>query len=641
MMSAIRSAASNWLGRAVLTVVMGLLVVSFAIWGIGDIFRGGAKRNVATVGKETISADAYRNAFNTELQNLQRRIRRPVTTAEARAFGLDREILNRLIDEAAISAKANRLGLALDEQGVNRSVLEAEVFQTNGRFDRDRYLSLLQQSGLSEPAFLRQQGEFLLRQQLVQGLVGGLSAPNTFNAALHQYRDEERSLEVVTIPAAKVPEPAAPGMEALRAFHEERKAEFRTVETRHATVLTVSPQIFAASVTLSEAELRAFYERAVANGRFGTPERRRAFRVLFDSEAAAKAAAERLAGGGLTFEALLAEKNLKEADVDLGLQTRVQVADAATREAIFSLPENGISAPIRDPFGFVLVRLVKIEPGQATPFEQVRMQVEFDARTQKLATDATVKRQVDDLVKKIEDQRIAGKSLTEAGQVAGISPLVIEGMDRNGHGSTGQKLNVPGDSETVNAIFASDIGLDNEALHLRDGSHVWFEVNKVDPARDRAFEEVEADLLARYLADQKSKAMGEFATTLMKRIEAGETLAAIAAELGAPIQAFGAIRRTTNDPVLGRNGVERAFAVEIGKSVSAITPDGVGRMIILPKASTLLPYDPAADANAAFTKQLAQGMADDLFRQYVAALRKEAGVSVNEALLAQTLGQAN
>ncbi|MCA3645651.1 MAG: SurA N-terminal domain-containing protein [Methylobacterium sp.] len=640
MMTAIRSAASNWLGRVVLTVVMGLLIVSFAIWGIGDIFRGGSTRNVATVGKEVITAEAYRNAFNTELQNLQRRIRRPVTTAEARAFGLDREILNRLIDEAALSAKANRLGLALDEQGVSRSVLEAEIFQTGGRFDRERYLSLLQQSGLSEPAFLRQQGEFLLRQQLFQGLVGGMTAPSTFNAALHQYREEERSLEVVAIPTAKVPEPAEPTAEALKAFHEERRAEFRTVETRQATVLTVSPQIFAGSVTLSEAELRAFYDQAVANGRFGSPERRRAFRVLFDSEAAARAAADQLAGG-LTFEALLAEKNLREVDVDLGLQTRAQVADAATREAIFSLPEGGVSAPIRDPFGFVLIRVAKVEPGQATPFAEVRAEVEFDARTQKLTTDPAVRHKVDDLVKKIEDQRIAGKSLTEAGQAAGLSPLVIEGLDRNGNGPGGQRLTVPGGTETLNAIFASDIGLDNEALHLRDGSHVWFEVNRVDPARDKAFEEVEAEIRTRYLADQKSRAMGEFAIALVKRIEAGESFHSVAAELGAPVQTFSAIRRTSNDPVLGRNGVERAFASEIGKVASAVAPDGIGRLLILPKASTLLPYDAAADANSAFSRQLAQGMADDVFRQYVAALRKEAGVFINEALLAQTLGQAN
>lgn len=336
MMSAIRTAAANWLGRVVLIVIMGLLIVSFAIWGIGDIFRGGSTRNVATIGSATISADTYRNAFNTELQNLQRRVRRPVTTAEARAFGLDREILNRLVDEAALGSKATQLGLALDDAGISRSILEADIFQTAGRFDRDRYLSLLQQSGLSEQAFIRQQGEFLLRQQLVNGLVGGFRLPATFQEALHQYREEERSLQVVAIPTEKAPEPAAPDEAALRAFHAERRSEFRTAETRAIAVLSISPANFIANLTLSEADLRGFYGIGIASGRYGTAERRRAQRVLFDTEEAAKAAAAKLASG-MTFEALLAEKNLKEADVDLGLQTRAQITDAATRDAVFSL----------------------------------------------------------------------------------------------------------------------------------------------------------------------------------------------------------------------------------------------------------------------------------------------------------------
>lgn len=640
MMSAIRTAAANWLGRVVLIVIMGLLIVSFAIWGIGDIFRGGSTRNVATIGSATISADTYRNAFNTELQNLQRRVRRPVTTAEARAFGLDREILNRLVDEAALGSKATQLGLALDDAGISRSILEADIFQTAGRFDRDRYLSLLQQSGLSEQAFIRQQGEFLLRQQLVNGLVGGFRLPATFQEALHQYREEERSLQVVAIPTEKAPEPAAPDEAALRAFHAERRSEFRTAETRAIAVLSISPANFIANLTLSEADLRGFYGIGIASGRYGTAERRRAQRVLFDTEEAAKAAAAKLASG-MTFEALLAEKNLKEADVDLGLQTRAQITDAATRDAVFSLAAGGVSAPIRDPFGFVLIRLVSVEPGAAPPFEQVRDQVAADARNDRIQNDPAVKRQVDDLLRKIEDQRIAGKSLAETATATGLQVQVIESIDRQGNAPDGARINLPGGAETLNAVFASDIGLDNEALHMRDGTHVWFEVSKVDPARDKAFEEVQNELRMRYLADRKSKAMGEFALSLLKRIEAGETLAAIAAELGAPVQTFTAIRRSTQDAVLGQNGVERAFAGETGKPVSAIAPDGVGRFLIMPNGSSLLPYDASADARTNFARQLSQGFADDMFRQYVGALRRQAGVSINETVLNQALGQTN
>jgi peptidyl-prolyl cis-trans isomerase D len=640
MMSAIRSAAANWLGRVVLTVIMGLLVVSFAIWGIGDIFRGGSTRNVATVGKAAISADAYRNAFNTELQNVQRRIRRPLTTAEARAFGLDQEILNRMIDEAALGAKASELGLALDDAGIARSILEAEIFQTAGRFDRDRYLSLLQQSGLSEQAFVRQQGDFLLRQQIVNGLVGGFRLPATFQEALHQYREEERSLQVVAIPTEKVPEPAAPDEAALRAFHTERRSEFRTVETRAISVLSISPANFVSNLNLSENDLRGFYGMGIASGRYGTAERRRAQRVLFDNEEAAKAAAAKLAAG-TTFEALLAEKNLKEADVDLGLQTRAQVADAATRDAIFSLAANGVSAPIKDPFGFVLIRLVSIEPGAAPPFDQVRAQVEADARNDRIQNDPALKRQVDDLLRKIEDQRIAGKSLAETATATGLQVQAIESIDRQGNAPDGARINLPGGTETLNAVFASDIGLDNEALHMRDGTHVWFEVSKVDPARDKAFEEVQSELRMRYFADRKSKAMGEFALSLLKRLEGGETLAAVSAELGAPVQTFTAIRRNAQDPVLGSNGVERAFAGETGKPVSAVAADGVGRFLIVPVNSSLLPYDASGDARTNFARQLSQGFADDMFKQYVSAVRKQAGVSVNQTLLNQALGQTN
>jgi peptidyl-prolyl cis-trans isomerase D len=640
MMSAIRTAAANWLGRVVLIVIMSLLIVSFAIWGIGDIFRGGSTRNVATIGSATISADAYRNAFNTELQNVQRRVRRPVTTAEARAFGLDREILNRLIDEAALGSKATQLGLALDDAGISRSILEADIFQTAGRFDRDRYLSLLQQSGLSEQAFIRQQGDFLLRQQMVNGLVGGFRLPATFQEALHQYREEERSLQVVAIPTDKAPEPTAPDEAALRAFHAERRSEFRTAETRAIAVLSISPANFISNLNLSESDLRGFYGMGIATGRYGTAERRRAQRVLFDTEEAAKAAAAKLASG-TTFEALLAEKNLKETDVDLGLQTRAQILDVATRDAVFSLAAGGVSAPIRDPFGFVLIRLVSVEPGAAPPFEQVRDQVAADARNDRIQNDPALKRQVDDLVRKIEDQRIAGKSLAETAQATGLQVQAIESIDRQGNGPDGARINLPGGAETLNAVFASDIGLDNEALHMRDGTHVWFEVSKVDPARDKAFEEVQNELRMRYLADRKSRAMGEFALALLKRMEAGETLAAISAELGAPVQTFTAIRRSTQDAVLGQNGVERAFAGETGKPVSAIAPDGVGRFLIVPNGSSLLPYDASADARTNFARQLSQGFADDMFRQYVGAIRRQAGVSINETLLNQALGQTN
>lgn len=637
MMTAIRNAAANWLGRVVLTVVMGLLIVSFAIWGIGDIFRGGSTRNVASGGGVTVSAEQFRTAFNTELQGVQRQLRRPVTTQELRAFGLDREVLNRLIDESVMGQKAKALGLAADDAAVTKSILEADVFKRGGLFDRDLFLSVLQQNGLSEATFRGQQQDFLLRQQLVSGLVGGLQAPNAFAEAFHQYRDEERTIDVVAVPPEKVPDAANPDDATLRQFHNERRSEFRTTETRKATLIAIEPAKLAAGLTLSEADLRAFYDQQVLAGRFGAPERRRLQRVLFDTEAEAKAAADKLAGGA-TFEALIAERKLAEADIDLGLKARSELPEAL-REVAFTLAQGAISAPIRDPFGYVLVRLTAIEPSRAVPFEAVRGQVETEARTDRIQRDVGIKRQVDDLLRKIEDQRIAGKALAEIGPAVGLPVIQVEGLDRQGIGPDGRAAGVPGGKEVVDAIFASDIGLDNEAIHQRDGTHIWFEVNAVDAARDKNFEEVTDEIRMRYLADQKSRALGEFATTLLRRLEAGEKLATIAGELGVSVQTFSALKRNAREAILGQNGIERAFAGAIGKPVSAIAPDGVGRFLLIPTRSSLLPFDPSSFERSGLNRQLAQGYGDDVFRQYVAGIRKSAGVSINEALLNQALGQ--
>lgn len=640
MLNAIRTASSKWLGRLVLTVIMGFLIVSFAIWGIGDIFRGGVNRTVAKVGSASISAEEFRTAYNAELQRIQRQVRRVVTSEEARSFGLDRELLNRQIDELALTEQARKLGMAVDQLTVMRSITEAPEFKTGGIFDRARLADALSQAGLSEQAFVQRQSDLLLRQQLFNGLAGGMPGALSLGKAVHQFRNEERNLDVILVPVDKVPAAAEPDEAALKAFFDERKAEFRTVETRKVSVIQVQPADFAASLVVTEADLRAYYDRQVVAGRFGAPERRQAQRVLFDSEDEAKAAAAKLAGG-MSFDALLAERKVSAADVDLGLRTAADLTDAALRDAVFRTAEGQVSAPVKDPFGFVLVRVLTVEPARITPFEAVRGQIEADARLDKLQRDPSIKGQVDGLFRKIEDQRIAGKSLAEAAQVAGVRLVTLAALDRQGNDGNGNRVAVPGGTETINAVFASDIGLDNEPLQGRDGGFTWYEVNAVEPARDKAFDEVKDQVRTRLLADRRDKTLAEFMTGLVKRMEEGATLAAISQELGLPVQRFAGIRRNAREATLGTSGVERAFAGPVGKPVSALAGDGTSRALILPVDATLLAHDPVQDVASGLERQISTGMAEDLMAQYIAALRKSVGVSINQAILNQTLGQTN
>ena len=640
MLNAIRVAAKNWVGRAVLTLIMGFLILSFAIWGIGDIFKGGVSRNVATVGSAKITSDEFRTSLNNELRRIQMQVRRPVTMDEARAFGLDRELLNRKIDEAALSQKALSLGLALDAPVVLNSIMDAPEFKTAGMFDRAKLGEALQQAGMNEKEFVRVQEQHLMRLELYNGLLGGMNAPKPLLEALHEYRAGSRDVEAIFLDPAKVPAPPAADDAALKAYYESHKGEFRTVETRKATVLMLSSALVAGNLKLTEDDLRAYHAAGILTGRFGTPERRTLDRVLFDTEAEAKAAADKVVAGG-TFEALLAEKKLNAADVAFGAKAKAELSDAAQRDAVFGAGEGKVVGPFKDTFGFVLYRVAKIEAAKITPFESVKNAIEAEARADKIARDPAIQARFEATTKAIEDQRIAGKSLAEAAKAAGVEASAIAALDKEGGNGAGTKVAIAGGAEAVSAIFSSDIGLDNEPLHLKDGSLVWYEVNAVEPARERPFEDVKGEVVRRLDAQARDKALLEQATAMAKKLEGGASFASIAQELGLKVESIKGIKRGQRDAKLGASGVDRAFSGPVGKAVTALAADGAQRAVIVPVKADLPAFDAAAIEKSGLTRQAAQGLADDLMSQYTSAVRKELGVKIDQSVLTRTLGQAN
>ena len=128
MLDGMRKASQNWIGRTFMAVLMGFIILSFAIWGIGDIFRGFTSSTVATIGTQTITAEQLRFAYQTQLQRLQQQYRRAITNEQARAFGLDRQILTRLVAEASLDQRATAMGLAMSTEDLAEAVRKDPAF---------------------------------------------------------------------------------------------------------------------------------------------------------------------------------------------------------------------------------------------------------------------------------------------------------------------------------------------------------------------------------------------------------------------------------------------------------------------------------------------------------------------------------
>src|ERR1700743_3341747 len=129
MLRGLRKASSNWLGKSIMTLVMGVLIVSFGIWGIADIFRGFGQSTVAKVGHTEISLNEFRQLYTDRLQQIGRQFGRPLTPDQARAFGVDRQVLQQAIAEAAIDEESRRLGLAQSDEETRRMIFSDPNFK--------------------------------------------------------------------------------------------------------------------------------------------------------------------------------------------------------------------------------------------------------------------------------------------------------------------------------------------------------------------------------------------------------------------------------------------------------------------------------------------------------------------------------
>ena len=194
MLRGIHKASANWIGRTVMGVVLGLIAISFGIWGIGDIFRGFGTSTVAKVGGTEIRVDTFRQLYQDRLQQLGRQLDRPILPDQARALGLDRQLLGEVIAETALDERARALRLNVSDAEIARQITDDPSFKgITGQFDRARFEQVLRNIGYTEARFLAEQRRIALRQQLLGTVSGEAPVPKTALEAFNRFQNEERT----------------------------------------------------------------------------------------------------------------------------------------------------------------------------------------------------------------------------------------------------------------------------------------------------------------------------------------------------------------------------------------------------------------------------------------------------------------
>jgi len=631
MLRGLRKASSNWLGKTIMAVVMGVLIVSFGIWGIADIFRGFGQSTAATVGRTEISVNEFRQIYTERLQQIGRQLGRPLTTDQARMFGLDRSVLQQTIAEAALDEEARRIGLGQSDAETMRVIFSDPNFKgPNGAFDPQRFQAIIRNFGFTEQRYLADQRRQSLRRQITGTIAAGLEPSNTMLDALSRFQNEQRSIDYIKLDAAQAGTIDAPSPEVLASYFDEHKAQFKAPEYRKISFVLVTPEEIGKWTDVSDEDARKLFDQRKAQ--MGTPEKRQVQQMTFPTLEEAQAARARIATGEITFDELAKERNINSADLDLGLVTKSAILDPAVADAAFSLPTGEVSQPVKGAFNVALVKVSAIQPGQEPAYESVAAAIKKE-----IAADRA-KSQVATLRDKMEDERGGGASVAEAAKKIGVNAVTLEAVDRSGKQPGGQPVsNIPLGLDVVAQAFNSDVGVDNEPISFR-GGYVWFEVLGITPPRERTLDEVKDLVEARWRDDEVAARLRTKATELVKKLNEGGKLADEAASLNVKVETANAFKRDATLPGVPAGAITAAFRTA-KDAVGQTEADGGRQWIVFRVVDIIEPkVDLASDDIKKLKETLQRALADEQGTAYVVKLEKDIGTSINEAAVAQVVG---
>ena len=414
----------------------------------------------------------------------------------------------------------------------------------------------------------------------------------------------------------------------LQAYFEDNKERFRAPEYRKLALLTLDPEKIADPTAVTDADVSAEYERRKAS--LTQPERRRIEQIRFDTPEAAAEAFKKIEGGQAFAEAATASG--KEV-TDLGVKTRAEVLDPVVAEAAFKAEANKPALVTEGALQPSIVLVTSIEPESVTSLAEVGPRLR-----QELAVRAA-RESAHDLYDQVEDERAGGATLEEAATKLKLPYRVVDAVSADLKAPDGKPVeDIDNGAAVVKEAFESDVGVENSPIRGTGESWVFFDVVEIIPARDRTLDEVRADVVAAWTANETQTRIATLADSLFARLKTGASLASLAAEIKKPVQTVEGVKRNAPPAELTENAVNQAFAGPEGHVANA---EGIGDARILLKVDRVTApafFAEAADSKA-IQEQISQALRNDLLATYNRQLLDSRPTTINNVAYQQLTGQ--
>ncbi len=602
-------------------VILILICVPFALWGIQNYLGGGKEVPIASVGDKDFYQQDLSRAYAQYAQNLA-------------GMKFDEEIIkqqafDKLIRDEVLLQHVQNEGLVVTDDAAKDFIKNLEYFQTDGKFDKKQYKALLGSQRISSTEFVNRIKKALVMEQYQKAITDSSFVTQADIDRFFAIQNQQRDVEVITVPLAKISE--QPTDEEIEAYYRQHQDEFQTEERVAIQYVELALDALAKEIDASEEQLKAYYEEH--KEQYTSKERRKISHILFASNGDAEQDAAALE------KALQAREQLKDKDFaalaaelsddkltaknggDLGLFA-AGVMEKAFEEAALMLQLGEVSEPVKTGYGYHLIKVTELTPGEIKSYQQVKAEI-ADAYKRSQAENRFL--ELGEVLTDVSFENPTG--LTAVSDAVGV-PVKSTGLFTRGGGD-----GIAAEEAIRNAAFSEDVlqGNNSEPVELGTDKLVVLRMSEHQPAATRALDEVKPMIVSALQTEQARKQTEEKAEAIKAALLEGRSVEDVAGQYQLTAKKISGLTRNGGELAWPINQAIFKAAKPEGEQATVIIaagPDGSQSVVSIMKVTPGVMSDSDKQKQDLAENNLANALGQTTFNAVLSELESDTDISI-------------
>jgi peptidyl-prolyl cis-trans isomerase D len=630
MLNSFRSLANS----ITMKILLGLLILSFAIWGIEDMFRSTmTNTHVVTVGDISISQAEFHGHLSNETEKLKQMLGENYSPEIAKQFNLENAVLQRLVHKSLITLEARTLGLSPNDSDVVRYIRTLPMFHdAKGNFSKAQFEAYLRNTRQTEKAYIDSKREEIASGLLMETVIAAPAPSDIAVKTIIASNHESRNISLYTLGSSVVGTLPTPTDAELEAFHKEHGQAFTAPELRTISYVTIAEKDVKKVAKPSDEEIETVYNQRIDE--FKRPEQREVEQLLFGNEEAAKKAHDELTAG-TDFAKVKATSNLlNKSNTSLGFVQKDNMLDVAS-DTVFTLAKGGFSAPIKSPFGWHIFRVNNIKAASTVPLAEARASLEKDL------SHVSADNALSDLANKLEDAIGGGSSLAEAAKELGLKMETLPAITRKGEQANGEQLkNLPTLDKFIETAFKTEEKTESSLINSKGGIYYILRVDALSPEHIRPLSEVKTKVTQEWKNAQRNEKLAAITKEVNDAFAKPETRAAVISKykLSATEKTVQRTSGGKDADGLSAEFIDKVFMAAPG---TATAPHVQGEQVLIAVVNRIAQQAARQTSQKELNEvreELTRKMRDEVSAQYLRHLATKYPVKVNEEALVRQAG---